>query len=168
MKGSEIAVFFYAGHGIQVAGQNYLVPVDAELATEAALEAELVPASLIYREMEGNARFKIVILDACRDNPLADELRKAMGQRSAVVGRGLAREDFSLGWESLVSFSTQPGNTALDGDGRNSPFTGALMRHLAASTSNDDFAGILGRVRLLGTRLRCGYLCISIERRSPK
>ena len=147
LKGAEIALFFYAGHGIQVDGRNYLLPVDAELAAASALDAELVPVSFIYREMEGKARFKIVILDACRNNPLADELRRATGPRSSTVGRGLAREDFGLGWESVVSFSTQPGNVALDGDGRNSPFTAALVRNLAASTEDADFAGILAKVR---------------------
>jgi formylglycine-generating enzyme required for sulfatase activity len=147
LKGAEIAVFFYAGHGIQVAGQNYLVPVDAELATAAALEAELVPVNIVYREMEGKARFKVVILDACRNNPLADELRKAMGQRSHAVGRGLAGEDLGLGWESVISFSTQPGNLALDGDGRNSPFAAALVRNLAASNRDVDVAGMLAKVR---------------------
>ena len=147
LKGSEIAVFFYAGHGVQVDGHNYLVPIDAELATATALDAELVPVSIIYREMEGKARFKIVILDACRNNPLADELRKAMGQRLHAVGRGLAREDLGLGWESVISFSTQPGNLALDGHGRNSPFTAALVRNLAASNSDADVAGIFAKVR---------------------
>jgi len=147
LLGAEIAVFFYAGHGIQVDGRNYLVPVDAALATASALDAELVPVSVIYREMEGKARFKIVILDACRNNPLVDELRKSMGQRSNAVGRGLAREDLGLGWESVISFSTQPGNLALDGAGRNSPFTAALVRNLAASNRDADVAGIFAMVR---------------------
>jgi formylglycine-generating enzyme required for sulfatase activity len=147
LKGAEIAVFFYAGHGVQVDGQNYLVPVDAMLATATALDAELVPVNVIYREMEGKARFKIVILDACRNNPLADELRKAMGQRSHAVGRGLAGEDLGLGWESIISFSTQPGNLALDGDGRNSPFAAALVRNLATSNRDVDVAGIFAKVR---------------------
>ena len=147
LKGAEIALFFYAGHGIQVDGRNYLLPVDAELATAPALDAQLVPMTFIYREMEAKTRFKIVILDACRNNPLADELRRAIGQRSSTVGRGLAREDLGLGWDSVVSFSTQPGNVALDGDGRNSPFTAALVRNLAASTGDTDFAAILAKVR---------------------
>jgi uncharacterized caspase-like protein len=92
-KGAEISLFFYAGHGVQVAGQNYLLPIDAELASEAALNTELIPASAVYRAMEGGARFKIVFLDACRINPLAEQLKTALGGRSAAVGRGLARED---------------------------------------------------------------------------
>ena len=146
-KGAEIALFFYAGHGVQVSGQNYLVPIDAELASESALNVELVPASMVYRAMDGGARFKIVFLDACRNNPLAEHLKAAMGSRAIAVGRGLAREDSgSPGQDSLVSFSTQPGNVALDGDGRNSPFAAALVRHLA-STADHDLASMLQSVR---------------------
>ena len=132
-KGAEIALFFYAGHGVQVAGQNYLVPIDAELASEGAVNIELISASTVYRAMEGGARFKIVFLDACRNNPLAEQLKAAMGSRSAAVGRGLARDDRGFpGQDWLISFSTQPGNVALDGDERNSPFTAALVRDLSA------------------------------------
>ena len=103
-KGTEIALFFYAGHGLQIAGHNYLMPIDAELATAAAVNSELVPASLVYRAIEGGARFKIVVLDACRNNPLADQLKEAMGARSAAIGRGLAREDFELGSDLCGQF----------------------------------------------------------------
>ena len=144
-KGAEIALFFYAGHGVQVAGQNYLVPIDAELASEAAVNIELISASTVYRAMEGGARFKIVFLDACRSNPLAEQLKAAMGSRSAAVGRGLARDDRGFaGQDWLISFSTQPGNVALDGDERNSPFTAALVRELSADT---DLASMLRGVR---------------------
>ena len=104
---AEIAVFFYAGHGMQVAGQNFLVPTDAELATSAALASEVVPVSVVYSAMRNGPRFKIVVLDACRNNPLAEHLREVGGGASSTIGRGLARED-SLDWDSLVSFSTQP------------------------------------------------------------
>ena len=144
-KGAEIALFFYAGHGVQVSGQNYLLPVDAELASESALNVELVPDSMVYRAMDGGARFKIVFLDACRDNPLAEHLKAAMGSRAIAVGRGLAITG-SPGQDSLVSFSTQPGNVALDGDGRNSPFAAALLSHLS-STMDQDLASMLRSVR---------------------
>jgi formylglycine-generating enzyme required for sulfatase activity len=144
--GAEIALFFYAGHGIQVSGQNYLVPVDAQLETAAAVATELLPVSLIYSGAAGS-RFTIVVLDACRDNPLYDQLKQAMGERSSAVGRGLAREGSAPGGDFLVSFSTQPGNVALDGDHRNSPFTTALLKHLAPVDPNRDLAGILEAVR---------------------
>ena len=143
--GAEIVLFFYAGHGMQVAGRNYLVPTDAELATPAAMNDELFPASLVYSVMDRGPRFKIVVLDACRNNPLAEHLKEIGG--ATTIGRGLAREYAALGWDSVISFSTQPGNTALDGDDRNSPFTAALVRRLTSVDPNNDFAGILGRVR---------------------
>ena len=96
--------------------------------------------------MRNGPRFKIVVLDACRNNPLAGHLREGGGGASSTIGRGLARED-SLDWDSVISFSTQPGNTASDGDGRNSPFTTALIKHLGEVQQNNDFIGILGRVR---------------------
>ena len=73
--GAEIALFFYAGHGVQISGQNYLVPIDAKLETAAAVATELLAASLIYRATSGRARFSIVVLDACRDNPLSEQLK---------------------------------------------------------------------------------------------
>ena len=143
---AEIALFFYAGHGIQVAGRNFLVPIDAELATPTALDSELVPASAVYNAMKNGPRFKFVLLDACRNNPLVEHLKEAAAGAPSAIGRGLARED-SLDWDAVISFSTQPGNTASDGDGRNSPFTTALIKHLSEIQQNNDFAGILGRVR---------------------
>ena len=85
--GAEIALFFYAGHGLQVSGQNYLVPVDAKLETAAAVFTELIPASVIYRATSGRGRFSIIVLDACRDNPLSEQLKVAMGEGSSAVGR---------------------------------------------------------------------------------
>ncbi len=143
LQGSTAGVFFYAGHGLQVAGHNYLVPVDAQLGTAAALEFEMVRADLVQRVMEREASTNILFLDACRDNPLARNLARAMGTRSADIGRGLAAAESGVG--TLISFSTQPGNVALDGSGRNSPFAGALVRHMSAST--DDLGAILIGVR---------------------
>ena len=96
--------------------------------------------------MKNGPRFKIVVLDACRNNPLAEHLKETAGGAPSAIGRGLAREDL-LDWDLVISFSTQPGNTASDGDGRNSPFTTALIKHLGEVQQNNDFVGILGRVR---------------------
>jgi uncharacterized caspase-like protein len=94
--------------------------------------------------MRQGARFKIVVLDACRNNPLAEDLKESAARDvSSAIGRGLAR-DTGPGWDFLISFSTQPGNVALDGDGRSSPFAGALVRHLSAIDVNNDFVTILG------------------------
>jgi uncharacterized caspase-like protein len=143
LQGAEVALFFYAGHGLQVSGHNYLVPIDAQLTTHSALDFEVVRLDLVQRTMERDAQTSILFFDACRDNPLARNLARAMGTRSVEIGRGLAAVESSAG--TLISFSTQPGNVALDGAGRNSPFSGALVRQL--STSNDDLNTMLISVR---------------------
>src|SRR5262245_10227094 len=145
LRGAEVGLFFFAGHGLQVAGQNYLFPVDAKGEAADALEWEMVSLELVQKTMEyaDTATTKIIFLDACRDNPLARNLARAIGTRSAGIGRGLAQVDASVG--TLISFSTQPGNVASDGAGRNSPFTGALVKRIA--TSNDDLSALLIDVR---------------------
>ena len=127
---ADDAVFFYAGHGVQVAGQNYLIPVDAKLETERDLDFEALPLSFVLRQMElqREGRTNVVFLDACRDNPLARNLARSMGTRSSAVGRGLAQVKTGVG--TFIAFSTQPGNVALDGDGRNSPFAAALIKRI--------------------------------------
>jgi hypothetical protein len=142
LSGAQVGVFFYAGHGMQVGGQNYLVPVDAQLSTASALDFEMIRLDLIHRAMEREAQTNILFLDACRDNPLARNLSRAMGTRSAEVGRGLAAVESGIG--TLISFSTQPGNAALDGQGRNSPYAAALLKHIA---SKQDLGATLISVR---------------------
>ena len=143
LKGADSGVFFYAGHGLQMSGQNLLIPVDAKLEDASGIDFETVRLDLIQRIMEREAKTSILFLDACRDNPLARSLARAMGTRSADVRRGLAPTESGVG--TLISFSTQPGNVALDGAGRNSPFAGALAKQL--STSKDDLGAILIAVR---------------------
>src|SRR5262245_48009708 len=143
LENAEAGVFFYAGHGLQVAGQNYLVPVDAKAETADALDWEMVRLDLVQRTMERATSTNIIFLDACRNNPLARNLVRAMGTRSADIRQGLAPAESGIG--TLISFSTQPGAAALDGKGRNSPFAGALVKRMA--TSNDDLSGLLIDVR---------------------
>jgi uncharacterized caspase-like protein/nuclear transport factor 2 (NTF2) superfamily protein len=143
LQGADVGLFYYAGHGLQVSGQNYLVPVEAELSSAAALDFEMVRLDLIHRTMEREASTNIIFLDACRDNPLARNLARALGTRSVQVGRGLAAVESGSG--TLISFSTQPGNVASDGTGRNSPFTKALVDHI--TKSSDDLSAILISVR---------------------
>ena len=131
LPGSKVALFYFAGHGLQVGGQNYLAPVDARLKSEADLDFEAVSLRLVLKQMERERRTNIVFLDACRDNPLAKNLARSMGTRSTAVGRGLARVETGVG--TLIAFATQPGNVALDGKGRNSPFTAALVKHIGSS-----------------------------------
>jgi len=143
LQGAMVGVLFYAGHGMQVGGQNYLVPVDTQADTAAALDFQMVRLDLLQRTMEREAQTNIIFLDACRDNPLARDLARSMGTRSSDVGRGLAAVESGVG--TLISFSTQPGNVALDGSGRNSPYAGALVRHIAGT--DDDLSAILIAVR---------------------
>jgi uncharacterized caspase-like protein len=140
---ADVALFFYAGHGLQVSGQNYLVPVDAQLASEGDIDFEGLPLALVLKQMEREAKTSIVLLDACRDNPLARNLARSMGTRGGQIGQGLAEVKAGVG--TLIGFSTQPGNVALDGDGRNSPYAGALLKHVA--TPGRDVSAILVAVR---------------------
>lgn len=130
LETSDAGVFFYAGHGLQVGGQNYIIPVDAKLESERDLDFETVRLDFVLRQMELNRDQKtnIVFLDACRDNPLARNLARSMGTRSTSIGHGLAQVDAGVG--TFVAFSTQPGNVALDGSGRNSPFASALTKRI--------------------------------------
>jgi len=143
LGGADVGVFFYAGHGLHVSGENYLVPVDAELTAVSAIDSELVRLDLIHRTMEREAATNLLFFDACRDNPLSDNLARAMGTQSPVIGRGLNIARSGAG--TLISFSTQPGKLALDGKGRNSPYSAALVRQL--TTSKEDLAGMLIAVR---------------------
>jgi hypothetical protein len=141
---AEVALFFYAGHGLQVNGKNYLAPTNANLSTMADLDFDTVPLGLILRQMERKRRTNIVFLDACRDNPLMTNLARSMGStRSVNLTRGLARVETGVG--TLISYSTQPGNVALDGTGRNSPFTTALLKHI--ETPGADISDIMISVR---------------------
>ena len=117
LDGAETGLLFYAGHGLQVAGQNYLVPVDAKLESERDLDFEAVRLDFILKQMELGREDKtnIVFLDACRDNPLARNLARSMGTRSASIGKGLAQVQTGVG--TFISYSTQPGNVAVDGKG---------------------------------------------------
>lgn len=127
---ADVSIFFYAGHGLQVSGRNYLVPVDARLQRERDIDFEAVGLDFILKQMELDREGKtnIVFLDACRDNPLARNLARSMGTRSANVGQGLAQVEAGVG--TFIAYSTQPGNVALDGDEGNSPFTAALVRSI--------------------------------------
>jgi hypothetical protein len=140
----DIALFYYAGHGLQVDGRNYIVPVDARLATENDLPFEAVDLALVLSLMERQSRTTLVFLDACRDNPLAQNLARSMGAaRSTAVGRGLAIAEGGIG--TLLVYATQPGNVALDGDGTHSPFTAALLDFIA--TPEIEIRQMLSRVR---------------------
>lgn len=128
LPGASAAVFYYAGHGMQVDGRNYMVPVDARISDEADLPFELVAMDIVLQRLAHHRITNIVILDACRDNPLGDKLAKKLGERSKAVAPGLAA--VSPGYATVVSFSTSPSQTALDGDGDHSPYSDALIKHI--------------------------------------
>ena len=131
-QGADVALFFYAGHGIAVNGINYLLPVDANLKSE--MDVKLGAAINVETTLEqtmGDAKVKLVFLDACRDNPFAASIRSASPTRSVAVSSGLA--EMKSGEGTLIAFATGPGQTALDGQqGTNSPFTRALLANLTA------------------------------------
>jgi hypothetical protein len=131
-EGADVALFFYAGHGIAVNGTNYLLPVDADLKSEMDVKlGAAINVDLTLEQTMADAKVKLVFLDACRDNPFAAKIRSARATRSVSVESGLA--EMKSGEGTLIAFATGPGQTALDGEaGTNSPFTRALMANIAA------------------------------------
>jgi Caspase domain len=124
---ADVTLFFYAGHGMQVNGVNYLIPVDAKLESSTSLDFETVNAENVIRYMSSDTRVGLVFLDACRDNPLSRRFKTK--SRSAAVSSGLATRTGSDP-NLLIAFATAPGEVALDGAGRNSPFTSSLIKYL--------------------------------------
>ncbi|MER8504589.1 caspase domain-containing protein [Mesorhizobium sp. M0045] len=132
VRGADIALFFYAGHGLQVSGSNYLLPVDAALEDETSLDFEAVPVEFVLRQMSRETSIRLIFLDACRDNPLAEVLAKAAGVKGARSGLAeIPIENGGAG--TLVAFSTSPNQVAYDGSSEHSPFTSALLAHIGAS-----------------------------------
>jgi uncharacterized caspase-like protein len=129
-QGADVAVFYYAGHGIAINGTNYLLPVDADIKSEMDVKlGAAINIDLTLDQTMGDAKVKLVFLDACRDNPFAAKIRST-ATRSVSVGQGLA--EMKSGEGTLIAFATGPGQTALDGqEGTNSPFTRALIAHIA-------------------------------------
>jgi uncharacterized caspase-like protein len=126
-ESADVAMFYYAGHGLQVNGQNYLVPTDAMVEFEAEIDISLVSLTGVMRQLERGSKTNLIFLDACRDNPFADKLKSST--RSAVpLGKGLTRVQSSSG--TFIAFATQPDAVASDGSGRNSPFSAALLKHI--------------------------------------
>lgn len=120
LQGADVGLFYYAGHGVQVRGENYLVPVNANPVREADIDFQMLNTALVLRQMEAaGTRLNVVILDACRNNPFA-------GRGLRAVDSGLAQMRAPEG--TLISFATQPGNVALDGATGNSPYTAALAK----------------------------------------
>ena len=125
---ADVAVFYYSGHAMQFNGVNYLMPIDAKLDDEADLR-RFTRVDDILSDLQQARNLRILVLDSCRDNPLAENLKRSIGQtRGAAMPRGLSKMEAPRG--TIVSFSTQAGQTADDGQGRNSPYTTAFLKHI--------------------------------------
>lgn len=148
---ARIAVLFYAGHGVQIDGKNYLLPVDARIENGSDLTADMTDLDTILAGLDDQVRTNIVILDACRDNPTAKNVTQVAGiSRSVAVRSGLAApsglgKGGTVGAGTLLAFATAPGQVALDGAGENSPFSAALSRHIG--TPGLEVQQMLTRVR---------------------
>ena len=123
---AEWAVVYYAGHGLSVRGSNYLVPVDARLASDRDVTFEAVTLEQVMQTVEGATKLRLVILDACRDNPFAKTMKKTFGANSVGIGLGNIEPEGT----TLVAFAARHGQTAEDGEGANSPFTASLVRNI--------------------------------------
>ncbi len=142
---ASIVLLFYAGHGMQVDGKNYLVPVDAKLAEASDLPFETIEIDKLLDSLGDPGHTNIILLDACRDNPLARSFASHLpASRSAAVATGLAAYS-AVGTGTLIAYATAPGQTALDGQGADSPFTTSLLKNIR--TPGLEIRQVLTRVR---------------------
>ncbi len=140
--GARVGLFYYAGHGMEVDGKNFLLPVDAVLESPVQLRTQTVSLDTVLNDMKAvRLPAKLVILDCCRDNPLT---RSWMATRSNVAGGLIAVPDASIPEATMIMYASAPGQVALDGTGGNSPFTAALVKHLAEPgvSAFDAFLGV--------------------------
>ncbi|QWG14918.1 caspase family protein [Bradyrhizobium sediminis] len=147
---AQVAVVYYAGHGVQIDGRNYLVPVDVRLQAGTSMTDAMIDMDTILAGLDDQVRTNILILDACRNNPLEPQVASAGANRAIGAGSGLAAPaalgaGATLGAGTLIAFATAPGQVALDGEGTNSPFSAALSRHIG--TSGLEVQQMLTRVR---------------------
>jgi hypothetical protein len=140
-RDADVVVVFYAGHGIEMNGTNYLIPTDAKLEQDFDVEDETVSLDRVLATAEPAKRLRLVILDACRDNPFMMSMKRSVASRS--IGRGLARIEPTT-TDTLVAFAAKAGSVAVDGAGANSPFTTALLKHV--TSPGLDIRIALGRV----------------------
>jgi uncharacterized caspase-like protein len=128
---SDAALFYYAGHALQYQGRNYLMPIDAEVEDEVSLRYQMMPVDDVRAALDRASGVKVMILDACRNNPVVESLRRKAGGESRGLGgaRGLARIDKTQG--TVIAYSTAADEVAADGQGRNSPFTTAFLKRLS-------------------------------------
>ncbi len=141
-RDADVSVIYYAGHGMEVDGANYLVPVDARLSNDFDVEDETVSLDRVLRALDPVRHLRLVILDACRDNPFSKTMKRTVASRS--IGRGLAKFEPTMS-NTLVAYAAKAGAVADDGDGQNSPFATALVKYIAEPGL--DLRLAFGRVR---------------------
>jgi len=141
-RDSDIAVVYYAGHGIEIDGTNYLIPTDARLERDTDIYDEAFSLDRVLLAIEPARQLRLVIVDACRNNPFADTMKRTVTSRS--VSRGLARIEPTT-TNTLVAFAAKAGLTALDGNSKNSPYATALVKYIA--TPGLDLRRAFGFVR---------------------
>jgi uncharacterized caspase-like protein len=147
---AQVALVYYAGHGVQIDGRNYLVPVDVRLQGGGNFTDGMVDMDTILAALDDQVRTNILIFDACRNNPMAQKVASTEPNRAIEAGSGLAAPTAlgpgaTLGAGTLIAFATAPGQVALDGEGANSPFSAALSRHIG--TAGLEVQQMLTRVR---------------------
>jgi hypothetical protein len=127
VSNADIAIIYFAGHGIEIDGANYIIPVDAILERDIDAYDEAISLDRLLTVIEPAKQLRLVILDACRDNPFSKTMKRTIGSRA--VGRGLAKVE-PTSPNTLIAYAAKAGSTASDGDSRNSPFTAALVKYL--------------------------------------
>ena len=141
---AEMAVVYYAGHGLEIAATNYMIPVDARLASDRDAEDEAIPLERLVSSADGASRLRLVILDACRDNPFNSSMRRERKVATRAVATGLGKVE-PTSTDTLVAYAAKAGSTADDGDGEHSPFTAAILKDLTIPGLDVRLA--FGRVR---------------------
>jgi hypothetical protein len=156
---ADIAVVFYAGHGLEISGVNYLIPVDARLASDRDAEDEAIPLERLVSSADGAKRLRLIILDACRDNPYVRVMRRERKNISAsrAVSAGLGKVE-PTSTDTLIAYAAKAGSTAEDGDGQHSPFTTSILKNLTVPGLD---------VRLAFGRVRDEVLKVTASRQEP-
>lgn len=155
---ADIAVVYYAGHGLEISGTNYLIPVDARLATDRDAEDEAIPLERLVSSADGARRLRLIILDACRDNPFVTSMRrerKVAATRAVLAGLGKVEPTST---DTLIAYAAKAGSTADDGSGEHSPFTTAVLKNLTVPGLD---------VRLAFGRVRDEVLKVTGNRQEP-
>ncbi|MGO9486287.1 MAG: caspase family protein, partial [Rhodomicrobium sp.] len=132
-KDADVALFFFSGHGVQIDKRGYLAPIDVKAESESSALRELVAIQEVVSRIEGAAKVGVIVLDACRDNPLQERLRRIAVEKNRGLAPALGLPEIPksvIGSNTLIVYATAPGETAADGAGRNSPFTASLLKNV--------------------------------------